>query len=120
LDVLRDFEDESFDLIITSPPYADPRAHTYGGVKPDRYVSWFLPRAAEFQRVLKRTGSFVLNIKEKVEDGERHTFVLELILALRQHGWLWTEEYIWHKKNCHPGKWSNRFRDAWRRVSLPE
>ena len=104
LDVLRDFEDESFDLIITSPPYADRRAHSYGGVKPDQYVSWFLPRAAEFHRVLKRTGSFVLNIKEKVEDGERHTFVLELILALRQHGWLWTEGYVWHKKNCHPGK----------------
>jgi DNA modification methylase len=115
LDVLRDLEDECFDLIVTSPPYADRRAHTYGGVKPDQYVSWFLPRAAEFHRVLKRTGSFVLNIKEKAEDGERHTFVLELILALRQHGWLWTEEYIWHKKNCHPGKWSNRFRDAWER-----
>jgi DNA modification methylase len=115
LDVLRDFEDETFDLIVTSPPYADRRAHTYGGIKPDRYVSWFLPRAAEFHRVLKRNGSFVLNIKEKVEDGERHTYVLELILALRQNGWLWTEEYIWHKKNCHPGKWPNRFRDAWER-----
>lgn len=27
LEVLRDFDDESFDLIITSPPYADRRAH---------------------------------------------------------------------------------------------
>lgn len=101
LDVLHSFDDEIFDLIVTSPPYADRRARTYGGVKPDQYVSWFLPRAAELRRVLKRTGSFVLNIKEKAEDGERHTFVLELILALRQNGWLWTEEYIWHKKNCH-------------------
>jgi DNA modification methylase len=78
-------------------------------------VDWFLPRAAEFLRVLKPTGSFVLNIKEKAEKGERHTFVLELILALRRQGWLWTEEYIWHKKNCYPGKWPNRFRDAWER-----
>ena len=22
---------------------------------------------------------------------------------------------MWHKKNCYPGKWSNRFRDAWER-----
>lgn len=115
LDVLADFDDESFDLVVTSPPYADRRAHAYGGVKPDQYVNWFLPRAAEFHRVLKRTGSFVLNIKEKADAGERHTFVLELILALRKNGWLWTEEYIWHKKNCHPGKWPNRFRDAWER-----
>jgi DNA modification methylase len=116
LDILREkYPDEQFDLIVTSPPYADRRAHTYGGVKPERYVEWFLPRAAEFQRVLKRTGSFVLNIKEKAENGERHTFVIELILALRKQGWLWTEEYVWHKKNCHPGKWPNRFRDAWER-----
>ena len=116
LDVLREsYPDEQFDLIVTSPPYADRRSHTYGGIKAARYVEWFLPRAAEFQRVLKRSGSFVLNIKEKAENGERHTFVIELILALRQQGWLWTEEYIWHKKNCHPGKWPNRFRDAWER-----
>src|SRR5260364_132469 len=35
--------------------------------------------------------------------------------ALRKQGWLWTEEYIWHKRNCYPGKWPNRFRDAWER-----
>jgi len=107
--------DNSIDLIITSPPYADRRAHTYGGVKPEQYVEWFLPRSEEFLRVLKPTGSFVLNIKEKAENGERHTYVLELILALRKQGWLWTEEYIWHKKNCYPGKWPNRFRDSWER-----
>lgn len=57
----------------------------------------------------------MLNIKEKAENGERHTYVIELILALRQQGWLWTDEYIWHKRNCYPGKWPNRFRDAWER-----
>jgi DNA modification methylase len=115
LEILKEFPDEHFDLVFTSPPYADRRKNTYGGTKPEHYVEWFLPRAAEFQRVLKKTGSFVLNIKEKAEDGERHTFVIELILALRKQGWLWTEEYIWHKRNCHPGKWPNRFRDAWER-----
>ena len=35
---------------------------------------------------------------------------------MRKQGWLWTEEFIWHKKNCHPGKWPNRFRDAWERL----
>ncbi|MHB1358138.1 MAG: DNA-methyltransferase [Rhodocyclaceae bacterium] len=115
LDELRRYPNDFFDLIVTSPPYADRRQHTYGGVKPEQYVDWFVPRAAEFLRVLKPTGSFVLNIKEKAENGERHTYVLELILALRKQGWLWTEEYIWHKRNCYPGKWPNRFRDAWER-----
>lgn len=115
MEVLQEFPSAKFDLIVTSPPYADRRKNTYGGVPPEKYVEWFLPRGAEFLRVLKPTGTFILNIKEKAENGERHTFVIELILALRKQGWLWTEEFIWHKKNCYPGKWPNRFRDAWER-----
>ncbi len=115
LDALRPIESNKFDLIVTSPPYADQRNKTYGGIKPDDYVPWFLARSEQFLRVLKPTGTFILNIKEKVEKGERHIYVLELIIALRKQGWLWTEEYIWHKRNCHPGKWPNRFRDSWER-----
>lgn len=114
--LLKSYPDACIDLIVTSPPYADRRKDTYGGVHPDEYVAWFLPRAAEFFRVLKPTGTFILNIKEPAHNGERHTYVLELILALRAQGWLWTEEMIWHKKNCYPGKWPNRFRDAWERL----
>ena len=107
---------DSVDLIVTSPPYADQRATTYGGIKPDNYVAWFLPIADELQRVLKPTGSFVLNIKEPAINGERHPLVMEIIFEMRRRGWLWTEEFAWHKKNCYPGKWPNRFRDAWERL----
>jgi site-specific DNA-methyltransferase (adenine-specific)/site-specific DNA-methyltransferase (cytosine-N4-specific) len=113
---LTKLADNSVDLIFTSPPYADQRKTTYGGIAPDEYVDWFLPIAAQLLRVLKPTGTFALNIKEKVVEGERSTYVMELIMALRQQGWFWTEEFIWHKKNSYPGKWSNRFRDAWERV----
>ena len=107
--------DACVDLTVTSPPYADQRKHTYGGIAPDDYVDWFAPIGQQLLRVTKPTGSFVLNIKERVVEGERHTYVLELIMKMRELGWLWTEEYIWHKRNCHPGKWPNRFRDAWER-----
>ena len=60
--------------------------------------------------------SFVLNIKESAVNGERHPYVIELILALRKQGWRWVDEYCWHKKNCYPGKWPNRFRDSWERL----
>jgi site-specific DNA-methyltransferase (adenine-specific) len=115
-DVLKGIPDNSVDLIFTSPPYADQRKTTYGGLHPDKYVEWFLPITSELLRVIKPTGTFVLNIKEKVVEGERSTYVLELILEMRKQGWLWTEEFIWHKKNCYPGKWPNRFRDAWERL----
>ncbi len=113
LQVLRTFPDEFVDLIITSPPYADKRKNAYGGIHPNNYVQWFLPIAHEVKRLLKPCGTFVLNIKEGVSDGERETYVLELILEMKKQGWLWTEEYIWHKRNSYPGKWPNRFRDAW-------
>jgi DNA modification methylase len=114
--VLQDLPDNSIDLIFTSPPYADQRAKTYGGINPNHYVDWFLPKAAQFKRVLKPTGTFILNIKERVVEGERHTYVIDLIIKMREQGWLWTEEYIWHKKNSYPGKWPNRFRDNWERL----
>jgi len=115
-EVLKQITNNSIDLIFTSPPYADQRKNTYGGIAPDDYVEWFLPVGSELFRVLKPSGTFILNIKEKVVEGERSTYVMELILALRKQGWLWTEEFIWHKKNSYPGKWSNRFRDSWERL----
>jgi site-specific DNA-methyltransferase (adenine-specific)/site-specific DNA-methyltransferase (cytosine-N4-specific) len=114
--ILQDIADDTVDLIVTSPPYADQRKDTYGGIAAHNYVEWFLPIAQELLRVLKPTGTFILNIKERVVNGERSTYVIELILAMKKQGWLWTEEFIWHKKNCYPGKWPNRFRDAWERL----
>ena len=115
-EVLKSLDENSIDLIVTSPPYADSRNGTYGGIKPDHYVEWFLPITRELLRVSKPDGTFILNIKEKVVNGERHTYVIELILEMRKQGWLWTEEFMWHKKNCYPGKWPNRFRDSWERL----
>ncbi len=115
-EVLKTIDSDVIDLIITSPPYADRRKNTYGGIAPEKYVEWFLPTSEQLFRVLKPTGTFILNIKEKADNGERNAYVLELILSLKKQGWLWTEEFIWHKKNCYPGKWPNRFRDAWERM----
>ncbi len=114
-DALRTFPDSCIDLIITSPPYAEARKNVYGGVSPNKYVEWFLPKSDQLLRTLKPDGTFILNIKEKVVGGQRHTYVIELILEMKKQGWLWTEEFVWHKKNCYPGKWPNRFRDAWER-----
>ncbi|OGN89802.1 MAG: DNA methylase [Chloroflexi bacterium RBG_13_46_14] len=115
LELLKSIPDECIDFIFTSPPYADNRKSTYKGIPTTKYVDWFSPISNELKRVLKKEGTFILNIKERAENGERQTYVIELILEMKKQGWLWTEEYIWHKKNCYPGKWPNRFRDAWER-----
>ena len=109
------FPDKSINLIITSPPYADKRKNSYKGVNSVKYVEWFLPISDQLKRILKDNGSFILNIKEHPSNGERETYVLELILEMKKQGWLWVEEYCWYKKNSFPGKWPNRFRDSWER-----
>ena len=113
---LDEIKSNTVDLIVTSPPYADQRKNTYGGIHPDEYVEWFLPISEKLLDVLNPTGTFILNIRERVLNGERHTYVLELIQKMRTLGWLWTEEFIWHKRNSYPGKWPNRFRDSWERL----
>ncbi len=115
LTMLKQLNDNSVDLIVTSPPYADKRKKTYDGIPVKKYVQWFLPISYELKRVLKPTGSFILNIKEPAVNGERATYVLELILEMKKQEWFWIEEYVWHKKNSFPGKWPNRFRDSWER-----
>ena len=63
---LKKIKSNTVDLIITSPPYADQRKDTYGGIPHEKYVEWFLPISKQLLRVLKPSGTFVLNIKEKV------------------------------------------------------
>lgn len=87
LEILKTIPSESINLIVTSPPYADNRKGGYGGVPVKKYVEWFLPISKELFRVLKPDGSFVLNIKERVVDGERGTYVYELVLKMTVHAY---------------------------------
>ena len=95
--------DESIDLIVTSPPYADARRKQYGGHPPAEYVDWYLPIARELRRVCRPAGSYVLVIKERVTDGQRDLYVRDLLAAhVRRAGWRWHEEAIWYKTNGLP------------------
>ena len=60
LDTLKTIPDDYIQLIVTSPPYAKMRKRQYGGIDEENYVDWFLPRAREFKRVLKPTGTLSL------------------------------------------------------------
>jgi hypothetical protein len=62
--------DESVDLIVTSPPFALQRPKEYGNESQESYVDWFLPFADEFWRVLKPTGSLVVDLGGAWESGQ--------------------------------------------------
>lgn len=112
-DVLTRFSDGQFNLIVTSPPYADARKRHYDSIRPDQYVDFLLSFHQQFWRVLADDGSFVLNIKDKVVNGVRHRYVWETIMALTKRGWNCVDDYIWVKPNAMPGFWPNRLRDEW-------
>jgi DNA modification methylase len=118
-DLLPKLPSGSVDLFFTSPPYADARA--YSKIHPDHYVEWFLPYAEKMLAATADTGSLVLNIKNRVANrgplkGQRHPYVYQLVLALQQMGWRWTETYIWAKPNAVPGKFGPRTKDAFEYV----
>ena len=80
LELLKQLPDNSVDLVLTSPPYADLKTYIdFKGILADDYVNWFIPYCKEIHRVLKPTGSFILNINDKVENGFRHPYVFDLI-----------------------------------------
>jgi DNA modification methylase len=62
LELLKGLADNTIDLVLTSPPFALQRQKEYGNVNQDEYVDWLLAFAIETKRVLKNTGSFVLDL----------------------------------------------------------
>ena len=116
LETLRTLDDESVNLVITSPPYADRRKNAYGGVTSDKYVDWFVPFAKEIKRVLRDDGSFFLNIKPHCVDGERDLYVMKLVIALREQvGFRFVDEFSWTRLGV-PGKFKGRFKNAFEPV----
>lgn len=106
-------------VVVTSPPYAKQREYDpmsgFQPIPPEEYLAWYRDVAANIETVLAADGSYFLNIKAHAEDGERHTYVMDLVLAhKRQWGWRFVDEFCWRKTDEGvPGGWKNRFKNAW-------
>lgn len=106
LKLMKELDDNSIDLVITSPPYADLKTYIdYDGIHPDNYVEWFLPYCKEIERIIKPTGSFILNINDKVQNKVRHPYVFDLISELhKQTGLKMYERLFWNKLKSLPNR----------------
>src|SRR3972149_8150347 len=71
LELLAELPDSSIDLVMTSPPFALRRQKTYGNVDETEYVDWIKPFGREVFRVLKESGSFVLDLGGAYRSGIR-------------------------------------------------
>ncbi len=109
-DIEKLMNGEKANCVITSPPYAMQRKDDYGGIPADEYPDWFLQVANNIYQILADNGSFFINIKEHVEDGQRSLYVMKTIIALVEAGWRYVDQLIWTKTGL-PGGWSNRLRN---------
>jgi site-specific DNA-methyltransferase (adenine-specific)/site-specific DNA-methyltransferase (cytosine-N4-specific) len=112
-DVLRQVPDDTFDLVITSPPYNEQPKYGNGErYERDWYEDFFMKVTGELLRTLKPHGSFVLNYRSKRHGGERGTLQYELVLWLREQGWNFAEDFVWGKPSPPPGRWNRHLKDA--------
>jgi len=107
---LRQIESDSVDLIMTSPPFALKRKKAYGNVHSSEYIPWFVTFAVEFKRILKDTGSLVIDIGGTWVKGQptRSLYHFELVIALcNTVGFHLAQEFYWYNpsKLPSPAEW---------------
>jgi site-specific DNA-methyltransferase (cytosine-N4-specific) len=103
-------EDNSVDLVMTSPPYGLVRKKDYGNEDAERYVAWFEQFASEFVRVLKPRGSLVIDIGSAWKKGRpsRSLYQYELLIMLcRKFGFELAQDFFWWNpsKLPTPAEW---------------
>lgn len=116
VEVMASMPAESVDAIVTSPPYAEQRKSTYGGIPEKDYPAWTVAWMAEARRVLKPNGSALINISPHVKNGQLAEYVLRTRLALRGAGWNEVDELIWHKTDAMPTGHKDRPRRSWESI----
>jgi DNA modification methylase len=108
--MVEHFKPASVDLIVTSPPFGLVRKKEYGNVGADEYLEWFKPFGEAFKRILKPSGSLVIDIGGAWIPGQptRSLYHYELLVMLcRQVGFHLAQEFYWWNpsKLPTPAEW---------------
>lgn len=112
LDFLAELENDSVNLILTSPPFALTKKKSYGNPPQHEYIDWFLRFAKEFRRVLRDDGSFVVEIGGAWVPGSptRSIYHFKLLVALVEEAeFHLAQEWYWYNKAKLPSpvQWVN-------------
>jgi len=107
---LRKMGASSIDLVMTSPPFGLVRKKEYGNVAADEYLDWFRPFAAQLNRVLKDSGSLVIDIGGAWEQGQptRSLYHFKLLIMLcEEYGFHLAQDFYWWNpaKLPTPAEW---------------
>jgi site-specific DNA-methyltransferase (cytosine-N4-specific) len=82
-EALAAMPEASVDLVVTSPPFALLREKVYGNKEQTEYVAWLLEFGRAVYRVLKPTGSLVLDLGGAYQRGRpvRSLYQFRVLLA---------------------------------------
>jgi site-specific DNA-methyltransferase (cytosine-N4-specific) len=113
LELLAELPDGSIDFVMTSPPFALRRQKTYGNVEETEYVNWIKPFGKEVFRVLKESGSFVLDLGGAYRSGmpSRSLYNFRVLLTFCDEiGFHLAEDFYWFNpaKLPSPIEWVNK------------
>ncbi len=113
LSILKEFKDDSIDLLLTSPPFALQRQKEYGNQAETEYVDWFLQFASIAKQKLKATGSFVIDLGGSYCKGRpvRSLYQYRLLIKMCDElGFNLAEEFFWYNPSKLPSpiEWVNK------------
>jgi len=112
-DYLETMEEESVDLVMTSPPFALLRKKAYGNLEQKEYVDWLISFGPLVKRVLKETGSFVIDLGGAYQKGAplRSLYNFRVLLGMCDEcGFHLAEDFYWHNPSKLPSpiEWVNK------------
>lgn len=103
LGVLPTLPAQSFDAVVTSPPYLDARDDVVSCAV-THYADWAYEWLAAIRRTLYPSGSLMLNLGRIHRGGEELEWHHEIIGRARRSGWFWIDTLVWHKVNGGGGR----------------
>jgi site-specific DNA-methyltransferase (cytosine-N4-specific) len=113
LQLLSELESDTVDLIVTSPPFPLLRKKVYGNENQSKYVGWLLNFEPELRRVLRPSGSLVIDIGGAYVSGKPvrslHSFCF-LLAMCEGRGWHLAQEFYWYNPSKLPSpiEWVNK------------
>lgn len=111
--LLSELQDNSVNLVVTSPPFALQRKKEYGNKEQHEYVEWLAEFAELVHSKLTKDGSFVIDIGGAYEKGHpvRSLYQFRVLLKFCDDiGFHLAEEFYWHNPSKLPSpiEWVNK------------
>lgn len=116
LDLIPSIEDNSVQLALTSPPYAEQRNGHYQGMPEKDFPDWTVLWMESLWDKLTDNGSVLMVLRPHLKNGVISDYILRTRLALRDDGWFENEELIWWKPDAPPLGSTKRPRRTWESI----